>query len=265
MPPRRRVLGLVSALALTVAGAAGAVDPPANVPDAATLVRDRQIVNETLAASQTGGFDVVRDRMTELQAVLTHAPSPFSQVEERAGVVYIRETSPEGCLAGMLEFAARKAPSASKKAVCIDNPYPVAALLIGSYLDDVRRPEDGLAILDRGLSFDPHYPVLVAEKGASLNMLRRPADALAVYQGGLAEIPVLDNWQRGILMRGEGYALVELKRYDEAKQAYEASLKIDPNHGHAAKELAYIACVRSGCPSTPMTFNASIPSSTPPK
>jgi tetratricopeptide (TPR) repeat protein len=265
MSPRHRLLGLVSALAVAAAGAVRAADPPADVPDAATLVRDRQVVTEILAAEQIRGFDAARDRMPELQAILAHAPTPFSPVEERAGTVYIREARPEACLAAMLSFAARKTPARQKRAICVDNPYPDAALLIASYLDDIGRPEEGLAMLDRGLAFDPQSPVLVAEKGAALNMLHRAAEAVAVYKAGIAEIPILDDWQRGMMLRGEGFALVELKRYDEAAQAYKDSLKIDPNHGHAAQELNYIARVSAGGSTTALTFDAAVPPSTPPK
>lgn len=263
---RSRILGLVFTLGLMVAGASRAADPPADVPDASTLVRDRQIVSETLAAERTRGFDAARDRMSDLQAVLAHAPNPYLPTEERAGVVYIRETSLETCLVAMALFAMEKRPAAPKKAVCVDNPYPLAALLIGSYLDDIRRPEEGLVVLDRGLAFDPNFPTLVAEKGAALNMLHRPAEALATYQAGLANILLLDDWQRGTMLRGEGYALVELKRYDEATEAYQKSLKIDATHGHAVQELDYIAHLRAGRASpTGMTFDAAIPPATPPK
>lgn len=247
------------------AGAAMAADPPADVPDASTLVRDRQIVDETLAAEQTQGFDAARDRMSDLQAVLAHAPSPFLPVEERAGVVFIREASPQGCVVAMATFVGGKKSPAKKEAVCIDNPYPGAALIIGSYLDDVGRPEEGLAMLDRGLAFDHHFPALVGEKGAALNMLRRYANALADFQSGLADPTPLTNWERGFILRGEGFALTELKRYDEATTAYQESLKIDPNHGHAANELQYIAHMQAGGSPTAAKFNAAIPPSTPPK
>jgi tetratricopeptide (TPR) repeat protein len=259
---------LVAALALIGAGAGRAADPAPtpDVADAATLAQDVKTERSILAAVQTGGFDVIRDRQSDLLAILSHAPSPFSPIEERAGTVYVRVISLEDCLIAMAAAAAKKTPTGPKRAACVDNPYPTAALMLGSYLDEVQRREEGLAMLDRGLVFDPNFPPLVAEKGAALNMLHRPAEALAVYQAGLARIHPISDRMRGAMLRGEGFALVDLKRYDEAEAAYRESLKADPDHGHAAQELDFIARARSGvAPTGPSTFDAGVPHATPPK
>ena len=268
MRARRRLSGLVAALALIAAGAGHAADPaPApDVPDAGTLARDMKTEKEILAAAQTGGFDVIGARQADLKAILSHAPNPFSPREERAGTVYVRVTSQETCLMEMLIFAAKKPATGPKRAVCIDNPYPTAAFMIGSYLDELQRWDEGLVMLDRGLAFDPDYALSVAEKAFALNMLHRPVEGLAIYQAGLARIQPLSDRHRGMMLRGEGYSLVELKRYDEAEAAYRESLKVDPSHGHAAAELDYIARARAGAaPNGPVKYDAVIPHATPPK
>lgn len=268
MPPRRRLQGWIVALALVGAGAGHAADPvpPPDVPDAATLARDMKTEQDILAAAQTGGFDVIGARQADLRAILSHAPSPFSPIEERGGTVYVRVTSMEGCLIAMATYAAKKPAAGPMRSACIDNPYPTAALMIGSYLDEVHRFEEGLVMLDRGLAFDPNYPPLVAEKGSALNMLHRPAEGLAVYQGGLDRIHPLSDRMRGTFLRGEGFALVDLNRLDEAEAAYRESLKADPNHGRATQELEFITRTRAGtAPTGPSTTESGIPHATPPK
>jgi hypothetical protein len=265
---------VIAALTFCAATPAAA-DPPAKPPqieqapsslaDSATLSHDSKIVRELIAAVSTGGFDIVATHRAELEGMLAHAPTPFSQTEEHDGIVYLRAVSPEECVAIMV-FVVAAQHGKHRAVTCVDNPYPTAALLLGSFLDEVHRPVEGLAMLDRGLGFDPRYPILVTEKGASLNMMHRSAEALAVYKSGLADIPDLDTWQRGQMLRGEGYALVELNRLDEAEAAYKESLKVDPNHGFALKELQFINSVRAGAPtySEPKFVNG-VPVATPPK
>ncbi len=44
----------------------------------------------------------------------------------------------------------------------------------------------------------------------------------------------------------QGFIFVEMKRLDDAENAYNASLKLDPNNLNAKNEVAYIAKLRSG-------------------
>lgn len=57
--------------------------------------------------------------------------------------------------------------------------------------------------------------------------------------------------QRARLHRARGFALVELSRYDEAEEAYRTSLKHEPEHGLAQRELDYIAKLKAGAAPTP--------------
>jgi hypothetical protein len=67
------------------------------------------------------------------------------------------------------------------------------------------------------------------------------------------------------MLRGEGYALVDLNRLDEAEAAYKESLKVDPDHGHALEELKFIESVRRGTPTdTGMKMTSDAPGATTP-
>ncbi len=80
------------------------------------------------------------------------------------------------------------------------------------------------------------------ERGYIQNQMGDPSGALSAYKRAL-EISHRYQSQRqyqAAALRGIGYALVELKRLDEAERAYQDSLKIEPNNPIAQNELAYI-------------------------
>ena len=142
----------------------------------------------------------------------------------------------------------------------MDNPYSLAALMLGSFDNETQRSAEALTVLKQGQTWAPTYVLLAGETGAAYNLLHQPRKAYENYAFGLANAADSPPWTRGILLRGEGYALTELKRYDEAESVYREALSIDPNHGRAAAELSYIAGVKAGRPvSTKMESKAAIP------
>ena len=48
------------------------------------------------------------------------------------------------------------------------------------------------------------------------------------------------RYARHLVLRGIGFALTELGRLQEAREAYEASLRIEPDNALAKNELAYL-------------------------
>jgi Flp pilus assembly protein TadD len=275
MRPTRGLLAGIAALTLCTSGVAMADEPtidsrtimtaalfgdaPPGFPDATTLSRDMQSVRSTMEAMQTGGYGVVASRQAELEAVLARAPTPFEQAEMHDGELFVRAVAVEDCieaLSARLDPADKKPWSRTIR--CVDNSYPVAAFVLGAWLNEGRRFSDALAMLDRGLAFDPYYPMLVSEKGIALNALHRSAEALAAYEFG-AKLFKLDDRQRGVMLRGQGYVLTDLNRLDDAEAAYKQSLKIDPNHGNALHELQYIATLRRGASNSgPMQMTSEI-------
>jgi len=120
-------------------------------------------------------------------------------------------------------------------------------------------------VLQRGLPWDLGYLAVYVETGASFNALHRPQDALDMFLAGLARpeagaVPEL----KAQLLRGKGFALTELKRYDEAEQAYRDSLVLDPNHGHAERELIYVARMKAGAAAAPVVLFNNLPPATQP-
>ena len=246
----------------TVAPASSTPD----VSDGATLDSDQTTVTAVMQASQSRGYSAVRDRLFDLDAIMSRAPVPFSQTEERRGVIYFRGLDLDDCLLGsaMISAARKAAHLPARNINCIPNPYPTAALMVGSYYDELRQPQAALPVLERGLAWAQTYPALIGEKGAALTLLHRWREALDTFSGGLDRAgPLIQPREKAQLLRGKGFALTELKRYDEAEQAYRESLKLDAKHGHAESELAYIARVKAGSTPTATDISSGLPSSAP--
>ena len=136
-------------------------------------------------------------------------------------------------------------PGAQIKAVRLPSTYMTAALTLGYYSNDVKRYQEGLDFLDRGLALQPGNATLSNEKCASLEAMGRSEDVLAVAQPLLVS-PLTSNTQKASLYRKVGFAYTELTRLDDAEAAYNASLKLDPNNAGSKSELAYIAKLRGG-------------------
>ena len=225
--------------------AGAAVDAPA--PEKSILDADQKTVDAAESAVHVGGVIALKDHLSALRAVLDHAPHPYHRVEERPGVVYFRTNDSAQALRFTLAQAAATAARKSITVLTLADPYPEAAFLMGSYDNEIGRFAAAMVVLDEGLALEPDYPNLISEKAAAVSMMDRHAEALAIYVDGLTKIDALtDDWVKARFLRGEGFQLTELGRYDEAEKAYRESLKLEPNHGGALHELAYIAHVRAG-------------------
>lgn len=102
------------------------------------------------------------------------------------------------------------------------------------------RLDNALVCVERGLALEPDHPILWIERGLILNRLSRHDEALATYK--TAE--TIRDWapvtQRARALRGQGAALIDLDRLNEAKQIFEHSLDLDPDNQVAKKEIEYI-------------------------
>lgn len=63
--------------------------------------------------------------------------------------------------------------------------------------------------------------------------------------------PAIKPMQQGAALRCQGYALIEIHRYDEAEKRYRQALAIDANDQKAQNELRYIAQQRAKAKVTP--------------
>jgi len=201
----------------------------------------------TLAAqndAQQLGILAIKDHEAALRKVLADMPNPFVRRDAAAGVVTYRGDSTADCI----KFAATlpRTPQGQKsRFICKGNPFAAAGFYLASYYNEIGQPDQALAVLDLGLIAGPKSPILIAERNAALVSLHRWDDALSGAMRGLA-IANLSPKDHALMLRNRGYALTELRRLDEAQQAYEQSLKLDPDNALARNELKYIASLKAG-------------------
>jgi Flp pilus assembly protein TadD len=230
------------ALALVLAPIAAFAQPKAPSTEALTTqeIADQSVVLAAIQDFNKGRYPALEPHLPKLRAVMDHAPASFPRIEMRGEAAIVRadgQSFPALSLLAMVMAANEKHNAHVVPGV---NIYPLASLMLASYANEQGKTDEALGWLDKGLALQPDCPDLMTEKGFALNKQRRPADALAMYEHGLAVAREGDP-VRAFLLRGKGFALIELKRWDEAEQAYKDSQKIDPASPIAKSELTFIA------------------------
>lgn len=118
-----------------------------------------------------------------------------------------------------------------------------ACLHSQAFIKSERRDFVGaLEILNYVEQVAPFSAVSIAEKGQVLNKLGKYEEALSEYRKAL-ELSVKYASQRphrAAVLRGMGFALIELKRLDEGERVFQESLEIEPKNQLALNELTYI-------------------------
>ncbi|MFT4251466.1 MAG: tetratricopeptide repeat protein [Caulobacter sp.] len=211
--------------------------------------KDRKIVQK---AMNSNDLKTIRAMVPALEDVASRTPSSYPLVEQKDGFIVVRATSPDqgmvpSLIAGMTGKGDK--PNASSRVDIEYNTYGTALFLLGSAAVEARDMKKAAYWLDKGLALQPDNLMLVTEKGMVLTVQRRHADALALYDAtfeNASGVLLGDQQGKARLLRAKGFSLIELNRLEEAEAAYRASLEIEPDHGGAKHELAYITKLRAG-------------------
>jgi len=235
-----------SALAVTwAADASAGGGMAAATRDAGLAARDEEVVRAAHDALNSGGYEALGPHLADVKAVLDRAPTTYPQMELKGDVLLVRSADADEVNAAADALLASHPQARSVKWAF--NVYPIASLLLGAYANEVRQPQAALSVLDKGVALQPDDTDLIREKGVALFGLKRWEEALGLYERWLAmDDPMHAAFDRALLLRAKGFALIELERLDDAEAAYRASLQIEPDHGGAKYELAYIAKLRAG-------------------
>jgi tetratricopeptide (TPR) repeat protein len=104
--------------------------------------------------------------------------------------------------------------------------------------------ERALFCIDCGLEIEPDHPDFWNEKGYLLARLKRHREAFDCY----VRAATVRDWappsQTARALRGQGVQLVDLDRLDEAEDALQRSLELEPSSETAHNELGYIEDLR---------------------
>jgi tetratricopeptide (TPR) repeat protein len=205
------------------------------------------------AVDQATASDVAKTR--SLQSIAPHVAELEKELADGAatppaldadGKMVMLTDSPAESLAAMAEAATKK-----QSATAQPNPYPDIALLLALYYNEMHRFDDALRVIDAGLklahtqTLGQHLPHLFSERANAYGQMKRSDQALAVCDAGLT-LPADKDMDRARFQRCRGFNLTELGRLDDAENAYNESLKLEPNNALATRELAYIARLKAG-------------------
>jgi tetratricopeptide (TPR) repeat protein len=207
-------------------------------------IADQAAVMEAFVDGNKNGPSVLESHLVALRQVLDHAPARFPKWELRGEVGIVRADGEQFTalsLLAMLQAANEKRPA---HVVHGFNTYPLAALLMASWCNSQKRFDEAVRWSDIGLAMQEDEEQLRAQKGQALNQLHRPAEALAVYDQALKDGRI-STPVKALLLRGKGFALIDLHRLDDAEQAYNDSLKLAPNNQTALNDLKFIAQQRA--------------------
>lgn len=196
---------------------------------------DAKLVDKAVEHIQAKEF---RQAALLLDGVLDRAPADYRHEVEQDGKLSIHFWSLDEFLAYVVWM---KANGTERDVVWIANAYPRAAYYLAYTSVERKAYDKALEYLERGLKLDPDSPRLNHEKCQVYLRTKRTREALAIYSSLLAKpnffiVPT----DRAMLLRGKGYAEIELGNFDAAEASLRQSLELDPESSVAKNELAFI-------------------------
>jgi len=178
------------------------------------------------------------------------AGSEIDQVIAYYDTLYAPEKRRIYCGMSSTQTLAYMAMAAKDKvdAVAVSPGWCEALFIKGYTLVDAGKIDEARQYYDRVRALAPLHWQYLAEMGFTYRD-SDPAKSLDLYHQAEDLVTLIDKpLQAAALAKvrhGKGYALSELKRFDEAEAIYRQCLKADPNDTIAQHELDYIAGQRA--------------------
>lgn len=149
-----------------------------------------------------------------------------------------------------------QAANAKQDAVALPATWSMAYFFKGYLLNDLGRPAEARAFIQRALEMSPMNAQYLGEMG-NLEIKDKNWDAaLALFTKGEEASNAFSpdatkKADLGKMLRGEGYVYVEQHKLDQAEAAYRRALSVDPNDQRSAKELQFVISLK-GQPTPPV-------------
>ncbi|MFT3762594.1 MAG: tetratricopeptide repeat protein [Pseudoxanthomonas sp.] len=165
---------------------------------------------------------------------------------------YYCPNTPAETLAYLVGAAAEsdRGESKFKQTLAVAPTWAYAYYYKAYALLDLDRVEQAQPFLEKALHLAPMNPMFLSELGHLRRMRTDWEGSLAAYADSLdatatASTDEARKLDQARALRGQGYALIELGRLDEAKAKYRKSLKLDPGSSVAKGELEYLDKLKS--------------------
>lgn len=220
----------------------------------ATKDEDKQL------ALLNAGRSLLLDEHKPAQAISEHFDKVIRYYEARhrntKDRIYCARTPTE-----VIYYSALGASEGQSTSV-IDSTWSDAYFLKGYALVELEQPAEARKLLDRALELSPMNSAYLSER-AHLDQMDKDWDtALAKFKLATeaAEMTTPEEakvyeWTRAL--RGQGFALIELGRLEEAKAMYHKALELDPDDEGSKGELRYVERMQANlaAESEPFTEN----------
>lgn len=151
--------------------------------------------------------------------------------------------SARGATDALLYAALAASAEPPEPATVLGPAWAMAYWARGYAYNEMARYDDAIAELNKALALAPVDSQYTMELAFAHQQKRDWERALALYQSAFAyaELSATDIPEMQCkALRGQGYNLVELHRFDEAKVAYNECLKLKPDEPKSLGELNYI-------------------------
>lgn len=156
------------------------------------------------------------------------------------------------CSRGQTEtlFYLLKAVDKNEESVVISQLWADAFYLKGYASLDLGEVAEAKTFVEKALELSPSNSLYLSELGHIYQVERKWIEAMELYkraeESANAYSPEnLRNEELTRAMRGIGYCLIELGRFDEAEKKYQKCLEINENDKKALNELKYIQSLRN--------------------
>lgn len=209
--------------------------------------RAAEAFDERQWATLVNGVNLIEHKQPEQAIKINFEPvvaAYTARYRDTAETVYSAVTMQETLLYLAQEATRTDMHGSKRNSIVVGPAWGYAWFWKGYALGELGDNVAAQAALHEALRLSPSNPHFLSELGYTYIREKRWIEALSTYESAdaFALFAPEENQkdERGRAWRGQGYALVELGRYDEAEAKYRACLKLDPKDEKARGELGYV-------------------------
>ncbi len=129
----------------------------------------------------------------------------------------------------------------------IDECYVRALILKGDLLFCIDKEKEALEYFEKAINYDPYCSQAYGSKAGTLDVLGRHEEALGCCQKAFENITLKDRELLPSLYEQKITILLELKRYEEAKEALKKSSKLLSKEDYNYLVSCYRSLIDSSC------------------